>query len=654
MVALTARYAWLVLLFPACGALINGLWGRRYLKEKAHWVAVPAVFLSFLLSLVLFASVLKNGRSQEIFLYSWVVSADFEAPFGLFLDSLSCTMLLVVTGIGLLVHIYSVGYMRGDGGYARFFSYLNLFVFFMLILVLADNYLFMFMGWEGVGLCSYLLIGFWFHKKSATDAANKAFIANRIGDAGFILGILLLFFAVGSVSFSDVFGAAPTLDKGLVTAAALLLFAGAIGKSAQIPLYVWLPDAMEGPTPVSALIHAATMVTAGIYMVCRSHLLYTLAPVTMGLVALTGAATALFAASIAIVQNDMKKVLAYSTISQLGLMFLALGVGAFTSGMFHLVTHAFFKALLFLCAGSIAHAASGEQNIQKLGGLMKRLPVTHAAFLVGALAIAGIPPFAGFWSKDEILAQLLWRGHPVFFTVASLASFLTAFYIFRLLFLVFYGMTRLPEEAKQRLHESPAAMTSALIVLAILAASGGLLGFPPEQGALHRFLGPTFGAGHEAPPFSSLNVMLMGSSVAVAGLGWFFAWLLYQKRKDLPAKMVARMTALYRLLLHKYWVDELYDKTVLAFSRWLTAASSNCDRLVIDGAVNGIAHMALVLSRAKDFFDQKIVDGAANGLARWTQRGSGRLRRIQTGGVQNYALTMAGGIVVLVGFILIF
>lgn len=656
MVEIVSREAHLIPLFPAFGALLNGLLGRRFIRKKAHWVAVPAVFLSFLFSLAVFLSLLQTPPGYEISLYTWVASSDFEASFGFLLDTLSVTMLLIVTGVGLLVHIYSIGYMHDDEGYARFFSYLNLFIFFMLILVLANNYLLMFLGWEGVGLCSYLLIGFWFHKKSASDAAKKAFLTNRIGDAGFILGILLLFFVVGSVSYQTVFQAASGLDQGVVTAITLLLFVGAVGKSAQIPLHVWLPDAMEGPTPVSALIHAATMVTAGIYMVCRSHLLYQLAPFSMQLIAVTGAATALFAGSIATVQNDIKKVLAYSTVSQLGFMFLALGVGAFVSGMFHLVTHAFFKGLLFLCAGSVIHAAGGEQNIQKLGGLRKHLPITFWTFLMGTLAIAGIPPFAGFWSKDEILTQTFQKGHPILFGIGAIAAVMTAFYIFRLLFLTFSGKMRLSEKGSHPLHESPATMAFSLIALAILSVVGGIfLGFPPEGGVFHHFLSHSFEEVHHGMHgFSSLNFLLMGGSVALAGVGWFVAWLFYQKRPDLPAKVVPSLMPLYRLLLHKYWVDEVYDKTILALSRLVSRLSFACDHFLIDGAVNGAGRLALFLSEAKRFFDQQIIDGFANGLAFVAQQGSGKFRRIQTGGVQNYALTMVGGLVLLIALIFIF
>ena len=657
MVEKLVNAAWLIPLFPAAGALMNGLFGRRVIQKRAHWIAVPAVFFSFLLSAIVSIALSRHSIPYETVLFDWITSAELNVPFGFLFDGLSCTMLLVVTGVGLLVHIYSIGYMHKDDGYARYFCYLNLFIFFMLMLVLANNYLLLFMGWEGVGLCSYLLIGFWFHKKSASDAARKAFIVNRIGDAGFLLGLFLIFSVIGDFSYSRVSEIghfahrSPELDL-LITAIPLCLFVGAVGKSAQIPLYVWLPDAMEGPTPVSALIHAATMVTAGIYMICRSHFLYSLSPLSMEVVACTGAATALFAGTIAVVQNDIKKVLAYSTVSQLGFMFLALGVGAFVSGMFHLVTHALFKGLLFLGAGSVIHAASGEQNIQKLGGLRKHIPTTFATFFIATLAIAGIPPLAGFWSKDEILAQTFQKGHFILFGIAALAALLTSFYMFRLLFLTFFGKTRLSEKALHHLHESPRTMTIPLILLAILSLIGGiLLGFPPENGFFHHFLGASFEGAHEAPHFAFLNLLLMGSSVAIAGIGGFLAWFLYCKRPDLPAKIANGAMPLYTLLLHKYWVDELYDKTVLALCRLTSEVSFSIDRTLIDGTVNGIASLSLFLSKVKFSFDQHVVDGSANAIAAATQALSSRLRRIQTGGVQNYALTMAGGVVLLIGFV---
>ncbi|MBI4437042.1 MAG: NADH-quinone oxidoreductase subunit L [Candidatus Omnitrophica bacterium] len=661
MVEALAASAWLIPFFPAMGSLVNGLWGRRFIKKRAHWIAVPAVFLSCCLSVGLFCFFLKYPFPYEIVLYEWFPAMDFHVEFGFLFDGLSSIMLLVITGVGLLIHIYSIGYMHEDGGYARYFTYLNLFIFFMLILVLANNYLLMFLGWEGVGLCSYLLIGFWFHKKSASDAAKKAFIVNRIGDAGFMLGILLLFFTVGNLSYRPALGE-PSIANvgGAATAIALLLFIGAVGKSAQIPLYVWLPDAMEGPTPVSALIHAATMVTAGIYMVCRSRLLYQQAPLAMEIVAVTGAATALFAATIALVQNDIKKVLAYSTVSQLGFMFLAVGVGAFASGMFHLVTHAFFKGLLFLGAGSVIHAASGEQNIQRLGGLKGHLPITFVTFVIAVFAIAGVPPLAGFWSKDEILTQTFLKGHPFLFGIGCVAALLTSFYMFRLLYLTFYGKTRLSEKEAHPLHESPRSMTVPLILLAFLSVVGGaLLGFPPEEGMLHRiFEKVSFEtlliepSGHAVHAFASLHALLMGTSIAIALFGWFLAWLLYRKRTDLPAKLVSRMMPLYTLLLHRYWVDELYDKTVLALCRGMAKVSFACDLFLIDGAVNGIGRGAVLLSKVKLFFDEKVVDGAANAIAALTQASSDRLRKIQTGGVQNYALTMTGGLVFLIALVL--
>jgi len=653
MVENLIRFSWLIPAFPAIGALVNGLFGKRFIRKKAHLIAIPAVCLSFFYSLLLLYGFSRTSQPRDIVFYSWIPSFDFQAEFGFLIDGLSCVMLLVVTGVGSLVHLYSVGYMHEDEGYHRFFTYLNLFIVAMLLLVLGNNYLLMFMGWEGVGLCSYLLIGFWFHKKSATEAAKKAFITNRIGDAGFILGILLIFTTVGSLSYRTVFASASAFHT-TATAVTLLLFVGAVGKSAQIPLYVWLPDAMEGPTPVSALIHAATMVTAGIYMVCRSHLLYLEAPLSMEVVATVGALTALFAGTVALVQNDIKKVLAYSTVSQLGFMFLGVGVGAFASGMFHLVTHAFFKGLLFLGAGSVIHAASGEQNIQKLGGLKHHLPITFTTFLFAVLAISGIPPFAGFWSKDEILSQSFLSGHPILFGLGCLAALCTSFYMFRLLFLTFYGKTRLSEGALHHLHESPKTMTIPLILLAFLSAVGGvILGFPPEGGLLHRILASTFQMDHESHSVTPLTLLLMGSSTLIACLGWGLAYLLYRRKSDLVSKITKRVTPLYTLLLHKYWIDELYDRTVLAGVRALSKISFACDRFLIDGLVNGVGQGILLLSKAKAFFDLKVIDGTANGIATLTQNASRKLRKIQTGDVQNYALTMIGGIMFLVGLVLI-
>ena len=480
-------YVGLIPLFPAIGFVLNLFFGRRLAKGTVGLIACGAIGLSFLVSLLVFVDLLNlppANRSVEKILYTWILSGEFQAKVGFLIDPLSMVMMMVVSGVSFVIHIYSHGYMHDDPDYPRYFTYLNLFVFFMLILVSANNFLLLFVGWEGVGLCSYFLIGFWYEKKSASDAGKKAFIVNRIGDYGFLLAIFLIFVTFGTIDFKAVFAAAPerlALGEGMVTLIALLLFMGATGKSAQIPLYTWLPDAMEGPTPVSALIHAATMVTAGVYMVARCHLLFLMAPTALLVVAVIGAATAIFAASIGLAQNDIKRVLAYSTISQLGYMFLACGVGAFTAGIFHLMTHAFFKALLFLGAGSVMHAMAGELDMRKMGALKPHLPRTYWTFLIGTLALAGIFPFAGFFSKDEILWQALNQGGVLFWLLGAGAAFMTATYMFRAVFLTFHGKSRVDHGVAHHLHESPGIMTVPLIILAILSVIGGFIGFPVHR-----------------------------------------------------------------------------------------------------------------------------------------------------------------------------
>lgn len=458
------KLVWLVPLLPLLGWMIVGLFGKKLSKGTIGTIASGAVFAAFAVSVGIFLEVTKHkGEFESIKLFDWISAGNFTAAFSFLVDPLSSLFLLIITGVGFLIHLYSTAYMKEDDGFHRFFAYLNLFVFFMLLLVLGDNYLIMFVGWEGVGLCSYLLIGFWFKNTNYNNAAKKAFIMNRIGDLGFLLGILLIFVTFGSISYKEVFDFAGATGAGLsgnatVTAIALLLFIGAMGKSAQLPLYTWLPDAMAGPTPVSALIHAATMVTAGIYMIARSNIIYTLSPVALEVVAIVGILTALFAATIGIFQNDIKKVLAYSTVSQLGLMFLGLGVGAYTGAVFHVATHAFFKALLFLGAGSVIHAMHHEQDIRNMGGLKKYLPITHLTFLLGTIAISGLPPFSGFFSKDEILARA-YEHHEFLWLLGILTSMMTAFYMFRLYYLTFHGKFRGTHEQEHHLHESPKAMT---------------------------------------------------------------------------------------------------------------------------------------------------------------------------------------------------
>ncbi len=639
----------LVPLLPLIGVLINGLFGSR-IRGRAHLIAVSASGLSCLVAFLVFFRAVSGGR-LDWDIYSWLNVGDFQVPIGLLVDPLSAVMMLVVTFVGFLIHVYSIGYMHDDRGYARFFTYLNLFMFSMLVLVLANNYLLMFLGWEGVGLCSYLLIGFWYEKKSASDAGKKAFVVNRIGDAGFLLGLFLIWSTFGSLKYAEVFKAVdPALGTGIYTAITLLLFVGATGKSAQLPLYVWLPDAMEGPTPVSALIHAATMVTAGVYMVARSHPLYDLAPFSLEVVAWVGALTAVFAATIALVQNDIKRVVAYSTISQLGYMFLGAGAGAYASGIFHLGTHAFFKALLFLGAGSVIHSLHGEQDIRKMGGLWKAMPITAWTFLLASLANAGIFPLAGFWSKDEILFNAFKHGMTVPWLLGLIGAFLTAFYMFRLFFQVFTGRFRGDVHAAQHLHESPPNMAYPLVVLGFFSVIAGLVfGFPPDHGLYHRFVAPVFETAHEAAGEMahgsvSTEVGMAALSLAVALLGIGLAYQCYIKRPELPSALADRMKGLYLLLLNKYWVDELYQAIFVDFGKRVCTFLWGVDAQVVDGAVNGSSWLTVRLSMLSAWNDLKIVDGLVNAIADVIQGGSLRLRRLQTGIVQNYILAMALGI----------
>jgi NADH-quinone oxidoreductase subunit L len=639
----------LVPLLPLIGVLINGLFGMK-IRGRAHLVAVSASGLSCLVAFLVFFRAV-GGHTLDWDVYSWLKVGDFQVPIGFLVDPLSAVMMLVVTFVGFLIHVYSIGYMHDDHGYARFFTYLNLFMFSMLVLVLANNYLLMFLGWEGVGLCSYLLIGFWYEKKSAADAGKKAFVVNRIGDAGFLLGLFLIWSTFGSLKYAEVFKAVdPGLGTGIYTAITLLLFVGAMGKSAQLPLYVWLPDAMEGPTPVSALIHAATMVTAGVYMVARSHPLYNLAPFSLEMVAWVGAVTAVFAATIALVQNDIKRVVAYSTISQLGYMFLGAGVGAYASAIFHLGTHAFFKALLFLGAGSVIHSLHGEQDIRKMGGLWKAMPITAWTFLLASLANAGIFPLAGFWSKDEILFNAFKRGMTGPWLLGLIGAFLTAFYMFRLFFLVFTGRSRGDVHAGHHPHESPPNMAYPLVVLGFFSVIAGLVfGFPPDHGLYHRFVAPMFEAAHEpagtaAHVSVSFEIGMAALSLAIALLGIGLAYQLYIKRPGLPSALADRMKGVYRLLLNKYWVDELYQAIFITFGKRVCTFLWGVDSRVVDGAVNGSSWLTVRLSLLSAWNDLKIVDGLVNAIADVIQGGSLSLRRLQTGVIQNYILAMALGI----------
>ena len=661
------KLIWIVPLFPLLGAMVNGLWGRRYIRDKAHIPAIVSTALALFFALLVIGDIVADPRATQVVLFDWIVVGPLSVQMGFLADPLSAMMLLVVTGVGFLIHIYSIGYMHGDPGYYRFFAYLNLFMFFMLVLITGNNYLVMFVGWEGVGLSSYLLIGFWFERKSAADAGKKAFVVNRVGDAGFLLGVFLMYTTFDTFTYLDIFQRAPEVSTAILTAITLCLFVGAMGKSAQIPLYVWLPDAMEGPTPVSALIHAATMVTAGVYMVVRSHVLYQLAPISAEFVAIIGGLTAIFAASIGLVQNDIKRVLAYSTVSQLGYMFLGAGVGGFIGAIFHLVTHAFFKGLLFLASGSVIHALGGEQDMRKMGGLGPHLPITSRVFFVGAIAIAGIPPFAGFWSKDGVLADAFKSGHYLLWFIGVVGAFMTAFYMFRLIYMTFYGTSHVDHEVLHHVHESPPIMTVPLIILAILSVVGGLiLGVPPEHGWIHRFLGAVVGHGvihtasgvaeaasmvealGEGGAFHALDALLMIISVMVGVLGWGLAWFMYTKRTDIPDRLAGKYKDLYELLLNKYWVDELYEFVFVRGAKALANVLWGFDERVVDGAVNGASHLIIQSSEESGRFDLQTIDGSVNGLSVVIQFGARAFRLLQTGFVQNYLLAMVLGLFVIV------
>ncbi len=636
------KYA-LIPLLPLLSFLINILLGRNYIKDKAHWIAVPAVAGSFILAVSAFFDVL-GGHDVNINVYSWIVSGNFNVSVGFLIDQLSAIMLIVVTSISTLIFIYSIGYMHGDGGYYRFFAYLSLFVFSMLMLVMGNNFLVLYFGWEAVGLCSYFLIGFWFHKKSAGDAGKKAFIVNRFGDFGFGLGVILIFLTFGSLEYMQVFDKAGSIagqtinllgyDVSLVTLICLLLFCGAVGKSAQIPLHVWLPDAMEGPTPVSALIHAATMVTAGVFMVARCNPLFSMSHTAMNTVAIVGGVTAIFAATIALVQNDIKRVIAYSTVSQLGYMFLALGVGAYSAGIFHLYTHAYFKALLFLGSGSVIHALHhaghhDEQNMQKMGGMKKYMPITYKVFILATLSITGIPFFSGFFSKDEIL----WRAYQggdlgkFLWFLAALAALLTAFYSWRLIFLTFHGKFRGTHEQEHHIHESPPVITVPLMFLAFGAVFAGYVGIPPifwEHGdKIGEFLAPVLGhpEGHGSHAEEIFVILI---SITVAVLGWIIAYKMYIKNTELPQKLQDRFQGVHKLLFNKYYIDELYSKTIV---QPVLKAS---DKIILG-------------------FDTYIIEGIVNGVPNLIGAFGRKFREVQTGMLSNYALVMAIGTVCIIG-----
>ncbi len=589
---------WIVLI-PLCAAVFNAFFGRALGGKSAGVVASSAVAVSFALALYVFWLLPPTGVFGDA-LYTWIESGSFQVALSFQVDALTAVMLLVVTGIGFLIHIYSLGYMAHDESMARFFVYLNLFVFFMLLLVMGDNLLLLFVGWEGVGLCSYLLIGFWYRDHKNTIAGNKAFIVNRIGDFGFILGIFLLVTELGrqgiwTLDFAQLQSHVALITPAKLTLITLLLFVGAAGKSAQLPLFVWLPDAMAGPTPVSALIHAATMVTAGVYLTARLHFLFAAAPYTLAIIAAVGTATAFLAATVALAQNDIKKVLAYSTVSQLGYMFLAVGIGAFSAAIFHLFTHAFFKACLFLGSGSVIHALDGEQDMRKMGGLKPYLPTTYWTYLIATLAIAGIPLTAGFFSKDLILWQAFSHGSYVLWLTGIVTAGLTAFYMFRQLFLVFHGNSRVDEHVKSHIHESPSVMTVPLIILAIGAIFTGWLGAPEYLwgSAWEHWLQPVFGDAHTAHGALSTELLVTGLTLAVVGLGIYLAYARYGRAGTTAQTARAADTGLSRLLLNSYWIDDIYDFGVVrpftAISRWLAQVF---DPLVIDGVVNGVARVA--------------------------------------------------------------
>lgn len=629
---------YLTILLPLAGFIILGLLGSRIKNEKViGTIGSSLIGLSFLITVFAFFETLSlpaDDRQTIITLFTWLKVSSLDVSFSYQIDQLSLVMALVVTGVGFLIHVYSIGYMHGDKGFWRFFSYMNLFIFAMMNLILGDNFLILFLGWEGVGLCSYLLIGFWYDKKfekgTTGDAAKKAFVVNRIGDFGFLLGMFLIYLTFDSLNFNEVFSKASVFAVSETTFAfiALFLFIGATGKSAQIPLFVWLPDAMAGPTPVSALIHAATMVTAGVYMVARCSILFASAPAILTVIAVIGIITALFAATIGIVQNDIKKVLAYSTVSQLGYMFLAMGVGAFSAGIFHVMTHAFFKALLFLGAGSVIHSMHEEQDIQHYGGLKKYMPKTAITFLIAALAISGIPPLSGFFSKDEILWYSFANGGFHFWLIGALTALITAFYMFRLYFLTFSGKERFGRDKHP--HESPAVMLIPLIILAVLSAIGGFIGVPEifsgEHGNLfHNFLSPVFkDAERKLIIYGSHThfeeILLMVLSISGVAVSIFFARYIYLKKPSIAVNTVKKFKSAYNLLWNKYFVDEIYDAAI----------------------VNPIVKTSESL--LWKITDNKIIDGLINGSASFIGSLSGKIRKMQTGVAQFYAIIMVAGI----------
>ena len=669
---LVSYLRWIVLL-PLLGAAINGIFGvtlqKRYGKNVVSLIACSTVGVAFLLSLRAFFQLLSLAPGQRFLLDSlsrWIHIGDLHVDIAFWVDPLSAVMILVVTGIGGLIHLYSIGYMHEDESYWRFFTFLNLFTAAMLTLVLADNLLLMFVGWEGVGLCSYALIGFWYKEQANTTAGNKAFIVNRIGDAGFTLGVFTIFWGLsasghGTALFRELgqqihhLNGQEVLGVSAATLAALFLFVGAAGKSAQIPLYVWLPDAMAGPTPVSALIHAATMVTAGVYMIVRMHFLFSLSPFALNVVATVGALTAIFAATIGLAQNDIKRVLAYSTVSQLGYMVLGAGVGAYAGAIFHLMTHAFFKACLFLGSGSVIHAMGGEQDMRKMGGLKDKMPYTFWTFLISTLAIAGIPPLAGFFSKDEILWKTFSSGHQGLWLIGFIGAGLTAFYMFRQVFMVFFGENRADHHTQQHLHESPPVMTSPLIVLAAGAAFAGLLGVPHALGGSNLFeqwLEPVFAGGHGHAAHGvahhavePIEYVLMLASIGIAIVGIALAYLMYY-RKTLSPDIFSSAAGgvLHRIVYNKYYIDEIYQATFVRLTLALSWLGVSFDRYVVDFIVDGAAKLTAFIAQLNGWFDNLVIDGAVNAIADATFAIGNRLRQVQTGSINVYLYVIVGAV----------
>jgi NADH-quinone oxidoreductase subunit L len=674
-------HVWMIPLFPLAGAALMLLIGRRLPNSGVNVICVGSVFLAMCYAFGAIWQLIARPVSERVVsytLFDWVPAGimhmnsgriiDFHVPWGVLIDPLTCVMLFVVTGVGFLIHVYSTGYMGHEGGYYRFFGYLNLFMFAMLTLITANNLLLLFVGWEGVGLCSYLLIGFYFLRKSASDAGKKAFIVNRIGDAGFILGLFLMLGTLGTIQFTEI---GPAIAAGhfamgdaALTAIALLLFVGATGKSAQIPLYVWLPDAMEGPTPVSALIHAATMVTAGVYMIARTNAVFSMAPKALAAVAVVGCLTSIFAATMGLVQNDIKRVLAYSTVSQLGYMFLACGVGAFTAGVFHLMTHAFFKACLFLGSGSVIHAMSGEQDMRKMGGLWGKIPTTAKTFVVASVAIAGIPPLAGFFSKDAILGHAF-ESNKFLWLLGFITAGMTAFYMFRLVNMTFFGSSRVDHEVEHHIHESPSSMTVPLMILATLSLVGGWIGWPESLGGSDRFakfLEPVMAkhaeeageaAASQAASGASMEYVLMLLSVLVACFGIWLAYRWYIQRPEVPDKIAAASPFLYKLLYNKYYVDQLYDAMFVNRIKDLALTLGAFDVNFINGlGVDGAGWVTRITSSISGIWDSWIVDGLVNLAARIVWVFSWPVRMLQTGRVARYALFMLFGVLIFLGYYL--